>query len=200
VTEALHQCDMCSINESTVTVCRVDTTGYDNAVNELCEAMSVESNGATEPNSDSQFLCQPVVNKITESTSKEALPCCIYNCKENVPEHIAASIMFHRLRNNEDLATHDGLCTTHHVQLNIDKSVERLTKRDGKARTRLTPRGKRRDDQKKEAKKESQKSKKTGGLFSVTEIAVTSVILFNSLGQMSGQCVKPKYSSSHSPR
>eukprot|EP01047_Picozoa_sp_COSAG01_P021746 COSAG01_NODE_1271_length_10961_cov_555.935739_1_plen_96_part_00 len=50
-----------------------------------------------------------------------------------MPEHIAASIIFHRLRNNEDLATHDGLCTTHHVQLNIDKNVERLTKRDGKS-------------------------------------------------------------------
>jgi hypothetical protein len=79
-------------------------------------------------------------------------------------------IIFHRLRNNEDLATHDGLCTTHHVQLNIDKSVERLTKRDGKSRARLTPRGKRREEQKKDTKKDGQK-KKTGRLFSVTEIA-----------------------------
>jgi hypothetical protein len=48
--------------------------------------------------------------------------------------------------------------------------VERLTKRDGKSRARLTPRGKRREEQKKDTKKDGQK-KKTGRLFSVTEIA-----------------------------
>jgi hypothetical protein len=122
VTEAINQCDLCSISESTATVNRVDTSGFDNAAHELNEFARAESGEDT-----SEFHCQPVNQVDTVNKSKSTLPCCIYGCKKDVPDYIARTVIAIRLKNNEDLASHDALCEDHHQQLNIDKSVEQLT-------------------------------------------------------------------------
>eukprot|EP01047_Picozoa_sp_COSAG01_P032858 COSAG01_NODE_2392_length_7773_cov_9.347928_3_plen_338_part_00 len=151
VTEAINQCDMCSITESTVTINRVDTSEFDTAAQELNEFARAESG-----EDSSEFLCQTVNQVDMVNESKSPLPCCIFGCKKNVPPYVAKTVIAVRLKNNEDLASHDALCEDHHQQLNIDKSVEQLTKKDGKPRPRLTARSKAAKD-KRDAKKKKEK-------------------------------------------
>lgn len=129
IAEALEVCRKCAIEEVAATVNQIDTYNFDHAAEKL-DTMNPEIG-----------ITFAIRDENSKPVQTQSLPCCIKDCDKSVPPFLSRILTKQAPKKKGDLAQHEGLCTEHHKQLNIEKTVSELPMQKGGVRKPNVPKG-----------------------------------------------------------